>query len=178
EDLEDAQKAKESFEEFLRRYPNHRLAEDARTELHKIQEQEALAAGNKSPFLPKALPKSSRRAANDEKPERSEKAQNPENAPSTDKADKSEEQESAKTDTAPSRPHRFPLVTSVRHWSTPDYTRVAIDIGDEIKYEAGRVPSPDRIFFDLHDTSLASELVGKSFDVDDGFLHRFRVSQV
>lgn len=180
EDLDDAQNAKESFEEFLRRYPNHRLAEDARTELYKIQEQEALAAGNKSPFLPKPMPKGSRRSAPEDKPERNEKAQNAENSPPTDKADKSdnEQDSTAKTEaTAPTRPHKLPLVTSVRHWSTPDYTRVAIDIGDEIKYEAGRVPSPDRIFFDLHDTRLASELVGKSFDVDDGFLHRIRVAQ-
>jgi len=179
EDLEDADKAKENFEEFLRRYPNHRLAEDARTELHKIQEQEALAAGNKSPFLPKQLPKGSRRAASGEKTERSEKAQNSENSSPADKADKSDEQESSAKDEAagPTRANKLPLVTSVRHWSTPDYTRVAIDVGDEIKYEAGRVPSPDRIFFDLHDTRLASELVGKSFDVDDGFLHRIRVAQ-
>ena len=179
EDLDDAQKAKESFEEFLRRYPNHRLAEDARTELHKIQEQEALAAGNRSPFLPKSPPKGSRQTPAEEKPDRTEKTQNAENAAPVDGADKSDEQEStAKAEaTAPVRSHRLPLVTSVRHWSTPDYTRVAIDIGDEIKYEAGRVPSPDRIFFDLHDTRLASELVGKSFDVDDGFLHRIRVAQ-
>ena len=179
EDLEDGQKAKESFEEFLRRYPNHRLAEDARTELHKIQEQEAVAAGNKSPFLPKSMPKGSRRPAPEEKPEHNEKTQNSENSAPTDTADKSDDQESsAKTEAAaPTRTHKLPLVTSVRHWSTPDYTRVAIDVGDEIKYEAGRVPSPDRIFFDLHDTRLASELVGKSFDVDDGFLHRIRVAQ-
>jgi N-acetylmuramoyl-L-alanine amidase len=128
------------------------------------------------------MPKGSRRTAPEEKPERTEKAQNSDNPVATDKADKtdkSDEQEStAQTETAaPARTHKLPLVTSVRHWSTPDYTRVAIDIGDEIKYEAGRVPSPDRIFFDLHDTRLASELVGKSFDVDDGFLHRIRVAQ-
>jgi N-acetylmuramoyl-L-alanine amidase len=73
--------------------------------------------------------------------------------------------------------HRLPLLTNIRHWSTPDYTRVAIDLEQEVKYEAGRVPHPDRIFFDLHGAKLASGLVGKSFDVDDGFLHKIRVSQ-
>ena len=66
----------------------------------------------------------------------------------------------------------LPLVTGIRHWSTPDYTRVAIDLEQEVKYEAGRVPHPDRIFFDLHDTKLASTLVGKTFEVSDGFLRR------
>ncbi|MGC2109291.1 MAG: N-acetylmuramoyl-L-alanine amidase, partial [Candidatus Korobacteraceae bacterium] len=69
------------------------------------------------------------------------------------------------------------LVTGIRHWSTPDYTRVAIDIDEEVKYEAGRVPDPDRIFFDLSDTKLASVLVGKSFEVQDGFLKKIRVAQ-
>jgi N-acetylmuramoyl-L-alanine amidase len=71
----------------------------------------------------------------------------------------------------------LPMVTGIRHWSTPDYTRVAIDVDSEIKYEAGRVPDPDRIFFDLPDTKLASVLVGKSFDVRDGFLKKIRVAQ-
>jgi N-acetylmuramoyl-L-alanine amidase len=70
-----------------------------------------------------------------------------------------------------------PFVTGIRYWSTPDYTRVAIDLESEVKYEAGRVPNPDRIFFDLLDTKLASTLVGKSFDVSDGFLKKIRISQ-
>jgi N-acetylmuramoyl-L-alanine amidase len=69
-------------------------------------------------------------------------------------------------------------VTGIRHWSTPDYTRVAIDLGDDVTYEAARVPNPDRIYFDLHGTRLAQELVGKSFSVtDDGFLKKIRAAQ-
>ena len=76
-------------------------------------------------------------------------------------------------------PRRLPLVSGIRHWSTPDYTRVAVDLEREIEYEAGRIPSPDRIFFDLHQTKLAPELVGKSFDAesDEGFLRKIRVAQ-
>jgi N-acetylmuramoyl-L-alanine amidase len=69
-------------------------------------------------------------------------------------------------------------VTGIRHWSTPTYTRVAIDLGDDVTYEAARVPNPDRIYFDLHGTQLARELVGKSFAVtDDGFLKKIRAAQ-
>lgn len=69
-------------------------------------------------------------------------------------------------------------VSAIRHWSTPTYTRVAIDLGDEVQYEAARVPNPDRIFFDLHGTRLAQELSGKAFSVtDDGFLKRIRAAQ-
>ncbi len=70
------------------------------------------------------------------------------------------------------------LVTGIRHWSTATYTRVAIDLGDSVTYEAARVPNPDRIYFDLHGTRLSPELVGKSFAVtDDGFLKRVRAAQ-
>ena len=69
-------------------------------------------------------------------------------------------------------------VTGIRHWSTPNYTRVAIDLGDDVTYEAARVPNPDRIYFDLHGTRLAQELIGKSFAVtDDGFLKKIRAAQ-
>lgn len=70
------------------------------------------------------------------------------------------------------------LVTGIRHWSTANYTRVAIDLGEDVTYEAARVPNPDRIYFDLHRTRLAPELVGKSFAVtDDGFLKKIRPAQ-
>ena len=70
------------------------------------------------------------------------------------------------------------LVTGIRHWSTANYTRVAIDLGEDVTYEAARVPNPDRIYFDLHGTRLAPELVGKSFAVtDDGFLKKIRPAQ-
>ncbi|MGF7178962.1 N-acetylmuramoyl-L-alanine amidase [Tunturiibacter psychrotolerans] len=73
---------------------------------------------------------------------------------------------------------RLAQVSGIRHWSTPNYTRVAIDLGDDVTYEAARVPNPDRIYFDLHGTRLAQELVGKSFAVtDDGYLKRIRAAQ-
>jgi N-acetylmuramoyl-L-alanine amidase len=73
---------------------------------------------------------------------------------------------------------RLPLVTNVRHWSTPVYTRVAIDLQDQVQYEAARVPNPDRIYFDLHGARVAPELIGSTVDVtDDGFLQRIRVAQ-
>ncbi len=69
------------------------------------------------------------------------------------------------------------LVTGIRHWSTPDYTRVAVDLQDAVDFQFGRIPNPDRVFFDLHGTHLSSTLKGKSFDVEDGFLHKIRVAQ-
>jgi N-acetylmuramoyl-L-alanine amidase len=70
------------------------------------------------------------------------------------------------------------VVSGIRHWSTANYTRVAIDLGADVKYEAARVENPDRIFFDLHHARLGPQLEGKSFAVtDDGFLTRIRAAQ-
>jgi N-acetylmuramoyl-L-alanine amidase len=85
---------------------------------------------------------------------------------------------SGKVDAAVVKPGRMATVTGIRHWSTPSYTRVAIDLGDSVEYQAARVENPDRIFFDLHHARLAQQLAGKSFAVtDDGFLTRIRAAQ-
>jgi N-acetylmuramoyl-L-alanine amidase len=78
----------------------------------------------------------------------------------------------------PPRRGRLPLITGIRHWSTPDYTRVAIDLQQEVRYQAARVSDPDRIFFDLYGARLSPELSGRAVEVtDDGFLTRIRAAQ-
>ena len=72
----------------------------------------------------------------------------------------------------------LPLITGIRHWSTPDYTRVAIDLQQEVRYQATRVSDPGRIFFDLYGTRLSPELQGRAVEVtDEGFLTRIRAAQ-
>jgi N-acetylmuramoyl-L-alanine amidase len=85
-------------------------------------------------------------------------------------------------DVAADEAKAMPVVTGIRHWSTPTYTRVAIDLGDDndqdVKYEAARVVGPDRLFFDLHHVKLAPGLVGKTFSItDDGFLTKIRAAK-
>ncbi|PYX27348.1 MAG: N-acetylmuramoyl-L-alanine amidase [Acidobacteria bacterium] len=84
---------------------------------------------------------------------------------------------SAAADSSADRRSKLPRVTGVRHWSASDYTRVAIDVEKDVKFESQRIAHPDRIFFDLRDTKLASTLVGKTFEVDDGFLKKIRVAE-
>jgi N-acetylmuramoyl-L-alanine amidase len=75
-------------------------------------------------------------------------------------------------------PGQVALVSGIRHWSTPVYTRIAIDLQDQVAYQAARVPNPDRIYFDLYGARLDSGLNGKSTEViDDGFLKRIRAAQ-
>jgi N-acetylmuramoyl-L-alanine amidase len=52
-----------------------------------------------------------------------------------------------------------------------------IDLQDEVPYEVHRLSSPERIYFDLHDTVLPASLNGKQIEVDDTQLNRVRVAQ-
>ena len=78
---------------------------------------------------------------------------------------------------APQERTKMPRVTAIRHWSSADSSTVALDLEDQVQYEAHRLANPDRIYFDLHDTALAPEIEGKAIDVGDALLVRIRVSQ-
>jgi N-acetylmuramoyl-L-alanine amidase len=71
----------------------------------------------------------------------------------------------------------LPQVTAIRHWSSGDSSTVVIDIQDQIQYEAHRLANPDRIYFDLHDTTLNAELSNRIISVNDAQLQRVRVAQ-
>jgi N-acetylmuramoyl-L-alanine amidase/putative methionine-R-sulfoxide reductase with GAF domain len=72
---------------------------------------------------------------------------------------------------------KLPRITGIRHWSSADSSTVVLDLQDQVQYEAHRLTAPDRIYFDLHDTSLAPEMEGKTIEVGDALLARVRVAQ-
>jgi N-acetylmuramoyl-L-alanine amidase len=71
----------------------------------------------------------------------------------------------------------LPKITGVRHWSSSMGSTVVIDMEDQVNYEVHRLMSPERIYFDLHDTALPAELAGKTIDVGDASLASVRVAQ-
>jgi N-acetylmuramoyl-L-alanine amidase len=71
----------------------------------------------------------------------------------------------------------LPEVTGIRHWSSSDSSTVVIDLQDQVQYEAHRLPNPERIYFDLHDTKLVPALSGKTIIVGDALVQRVRVAQ-
>ena len=162
DDLNDPEQARSTFEEFLHRYPRNRLAEDAQ---QAIADMDREADAEKKAEAKKKKEASAKDTPKEKKGEESEAK------------DADAEADATTSDSSDAHPRRLPRVTGIRHWSTPDYTRVAIDLESEVKYDSQRIADPDRIFFDLKGTKLASTLVGKSFDVDDGFLKKIRVAQ-
>ncbi len=77
----------------------------------------------------------------------------------------------------PQEMSKLPRITGIRHWSSADSSTVVLDLEDQVQYEAHRLARPDRIYFDLHDTSLAPEFAGKTIEVGDALLARVRVAQ-
>jgi N-acetylmuramoyl-L-alanine amidase len=68
-------------------------------------------------------------------------------------------------------------VTGIWHVSAADSSTVIIDMKGEVQYEAHRLSSPERIYFDLHDTSLAPGMFGKTIEIGDARLARVRIAQ-
>src|SRR5579859_5738103 len=161
DDLNDPEQARSVFEEFLHRYPHNRLAEDAEQAVVELDRQA----------------KAEKKAEAKKKAGKELAAQEPGKDNDSDNSETADASHSAAAESSELHPKHLSRVTGIRHWSTPDYTRIAIDVESDIKFGSQRIAHPDRIFFDLRDTKLASTLVGKSFDVDDGFLKKIRVAQ-
>ena len=179
EDLNDDAKAKETFEDFLKHYPNSENAEGARLALKEMDEAaNPKAAANKKQAA--TVAKNTKTEHKTEAAVQPKVPAAPASAPALTAEQKltvvaGEDQDSP--DASEHRAGHHVLVTGIRHWSTPDYTRIAVDLEDSVEYSSERIDHPDRIYFDLKDSRLASVLLGKSFEVGDGFLRKIRVAQ-
>ncbi|MGH9676732.1 MAG: AMIN domain-containing protein, partial [Candidatus Acidiferrum sp.] len=182
DDLQDGAKAKAAFEEFLKRHPKHEYSDAARQAIAEIDSPAPhivaknagaqKGAGSKRAESPSV---NSKAVAAQARP-----------APAASAAKETPAGPQAKTATtsaaeeAPAEPPedgKRVLVAGVREWATPDYTRVEIALEGKVAYQAGRIDSPDRIFFDLSESKLAPSLFGKSIVVDDGILKKIRMAQ-
>jgi N-acetylmuramoyl-L-alanine amidase len=68
-------------------------------------------------------------------------------------------------------------VNSIKHTSEADYTRITINLEQDVRFESQRLDHPDRVFFDLKNARLAPRLLGSSVNVDDGRVKKIRMAQ-
>ncbi len=73
-------------------------------------------------------------------------------------------------------------VGHVRAWNSETYTRIVIDLGDharpQAKYQAVRITNPDRIYFDIQNAALSSELLRRPVAAPRyGYLKTVRLTQ-
>ncbi|HJV36770.1 N-acetylmuramoyl-L-alanine amidase [Geomonas sp.] len=64
-------------------------------------------------------------------------------------------------------------VTELKHWSTPDYTRVSITLGSEAKFEHHKIPG--KLYIDIDGSHLNRGV--KDLAVSDGLLKNVRIAQ-
>jgi len=181
QDLKDIPCAKEKLHAVIDGYPDSSFSEQASLELKQMEAVPAKGS--------KTTPRNSRKPAQTDlaeqqqqpaivtppanvSPPESESGSRPVSQPVSAPADSSVQAGGQST------PGRVVMITGMRHWSNPTSTRIAIDLGGKVEYEAARVPNPDRIFFDLHGARLAPSLNGHQVEViDDGYLKRIRAAQ-
>jgi N-acetylmuramoyl-L-alanine amidase len=191
-DLGDLPRAKAAYQDFLRLYPQNALAVEARAELKNIHRDEIASARHRSPSSPhrttaespEPAQPSSRSASRNNEPQRPAIAERDLDDRDESPVPPTDSQPVSASDThllnAPPPPRRggLPYITGIRHWSTPSYTRVAIDLQQQVRYQAARVTNPDRIFFDLYGARLSPELSGRPVEITgDPFLTRVRAAQ-
>jgi N-acetylmuramoyl-L-alanine amidase len=69
-------------------------------------------------------------------------------------------------------------VSHVRIWNADNYTRIIIELGGRAKYQAARISDPDRIYFDIENARLSTELLHQPIEVPaGGYLKAVRVAQ-
>src|SRR6185369_17018945 len=64
-------------------------------------------------------------------------------------------------------------VTELKHWSTPDYTRVSIALEKEAKFELHKLPS--RLYLDIAGARINRGI--KDLSIGDGLLKSVRIAQ-
>ena len=64
-------------------------------------------------------------------------------------------------------------VTELKHWSTPDYTRIAISLEKEVRFEHHKLPN--RLYLDLAGARLNPGV--KDLSIGDGLLKSVRIAQ-
>ncbi|UCF84635.1 MAG: N-acetylmuramoyl-L-alanine amidase [Desulfobacteraceae bacterium] len=91
-------------------------------------------------------------------------------------SEKDNDRDSAGTKTAPV------AVKDIRHWSTPNYTRVVVDVSEPVKYTHRLLKAdpdlrkPRRLYIELKNARVTSQ-IESTLPIKDGLLQRARAGQ-
>lgn len=175
DDLHDDTLAQKSYSQFLTLHPHSSHALEVRVILGKLNASAAQQKPEQPSVapIPRGVPGAS--TANDQTERVSVKPASPDrSAPATDTGPDPASDERANARAAASGPR----VSRIRTWNTDTYSRVVIDVGSQVKYQAARITSPDRIYFDIEGAKLNSALLHKPIDLEKGgYLEAIRVAQ-
>jgi len=161
DDLHDSALARKAYEQFLSLHPHSSHAIEVRAILDKLSPENATANSSQSSPAPKDQPgKIAPKAISAER-----------TLPATDTKQGTTEENSGGEGSGPQ-------VSRIRTWNADTYTRIVIDVGAKVKYQAARISRPDRIYFDIEGAKINSALLHKSIELGgSGFLKTVRVAQ-
>jgi N-acetylmuramoyl-L-alanine amidase len=166
--------AEATYKEYLKRFPRSEKSDEARSALKEIATQRTQDSGQgvqnsvqapdeKLPYAPPAAPKE---IAGHHGQDSSPSAQNIAQPPN----EKGQRVEPRVADRG------TPGITDIRTWNAQDSTRIVVGLDDTIKFDAARIASPDRIYFDLYKAKISSRLSSKSLDIQGGLLKSVRIA--
>jgi N-acetylmuramoyl-L-alanine amidase len=161
DDLHDSVIAHKTYEQFLALHPRSSHAPEVRAFLDKLNAESATG----KPAPPSSI-------ANDHSDRIIPKTISADKSPPTTDTKQGSSADNSEADGSGSR------VSRIRTWNADTYTRIVIDVGSKVKYQAARISGPDRIYFDIEGAKVSSALLHKPIDIDSGgFLKTVRVAQ-
>jgi N-acetylmuramoyl-L-alanine amidase len=161
DDLHDAALAQKTYEQFLSLHPRSSHAVEVRAILDKLSAQNSTTKPSQP--SPAARDHSDRIATKQV---------------SADKTPPATDTNQGSSGDASSGEGSGSQVSRIRTWNADTYTRIVIDVGSKVKYQAARISGPDRIYFDIEGAKVSSVLLHKPIDVETGgFLKTLRVAQ-
>ncbi len=169
---QDLDKSLERLRKLVQEYPKHRLADDAQYQIGEIlyQDKQDLTQAYVE-FLKVDI----KFASGDMRP----KARKRLDQIATMIARRESQGDDG---TRPSNSQELTQVADIRHWSTPSYTRVVIDLEQPVNYISHLLradPSnkkPRRLYVDLQQAHVGAD-IESSIPIRDGLLQRARAAQ-
>lgn len=151
DDLNKPDDAEATYKEYLKQFPRSQNASEARAGLKEIAGQQSQAADQRLPVA--AVNQRTQPVAADQPP-----------------AENGQRVEPRVSDKS------VASVKDIRTWNAQESTRIVVTLDDTIKYDAARIASPDRIYFDLYKARLSPKLSTKPLDVQSGLLKSARIA--
>jgi N-acetylmuramoyl-L-alanine amidase len=159
--LGDSALAKQTYEDFLKKYPHSPRKREAQEELAEL----ALLQHTDTPEPAGNVPAPARNVA-----------------PAPDTAAPAETETPGPVHGGVEATRRngsegAPRIRRISASANADATRVIIDLEDTVQYSSARIANPDRIFFDLHSARLTPEVARGNVQVTGDLLTAVRVAQ-
>ena len=182
----DLDQAQDYFTRFINHYPDSSLADDALFKLAEIQQRFKKNPDQARELLQTLLNKyphgDMKKKAEDLLAQMSPEAPAVENPPLENPVEILPLEEKKATPTPETVAKSLPQVTGLRHWSTPEYTRIVVDVEEKVSLRQRllkkdpTIEKPERLFLDLYPARLNRELK-EPLAIRDGLLRSARAGQ-